>query len=209
MSVRMGRGGVGGCENEERRGGEGGCEGEEGRGGVGGCEDEEGRGGVGGCEGEEGRVDVRVRRDKIVYAQNCMLCVKIRDVPTLCTFGNTSPVEPLHLLNQYSVHALLIANRVLLLGLLKIIHVWDLSTEMGELNNTLKEVCVGGGGGDELLTLLRMSEAISCSFFSAPEIPAPPLAPAWVRRTESNRSFVSWSSRDMSTFSCIPNTSGF
>ncbi len=52
-----------------------------------------------------------------------------------------------------------------------------------------------------------MSLAMSYSVLSLPE-DAPPLAPPWVSSSESNSSFVCWRSFEMSTFSCIPNTSG-
>lgn len=57
-------------------------------------------------------------------------------------------------------------------------------------------------------TLLRTSLAISYSALSLPELPPPLPPPPWVSSSESNSSFVCCRSLEMSTFSCIPNTSG-
>lgn len=49
---------------------------------------------------------------------------------------------------------------------------------------------------------------MSSRVVSPPEPPPPFEPPPWVRRRESNSSFVCWRSLEMSTFSCMPNTSG-
>ena len=62
-------------------------------------------------------------------------------------------------------------------------------------------------GGWSEVTLLRTSVAMFCRVSSVFP-PPPPLEPPWVSSTESNKLRTSCSSREMSTFSCMPNTSG-